>query len=61
MEKCTGDLDRLMNWSNKCQMQFNIEKCKVMQFGYNNPCLEYTMGGENNDDQIRKRCWCYDP
>ena len=22
-----------------------IEKCKVMHFGYNNPCLEYTMGG----------------
>ena len=27
-------------------MQFNIEKCKVMHFGYNIPCLEYTMGGE---------------
>ena len=35
-----------MDWSNKWQMQFNIEKCKVMHFGYNNPCLEYTMGGE---------------
>ena len=39
-------LDRLMDWSNKWQMQFNVEKCKVMHFGYNNPCLEYTMGGE---------------
>ena len=27
-------------------MQFNVEKCKVMHFGYNNPCLEYTMGRE---------------
>ena len=26
-------------------MQFNIEKCKVTNFGYNNPCLEYTMRG----------------
>ena len=25
-------------------MQFKLEKCKVMHFGYNNPCLEYTMG-----------------
>ena len=28
------------------QTLFIIEKCKVMYFGYNNPCLEYTMGGE---------------
>ena len=27
-------------------MTCNIEKCKVMHFGYNNLCLEYTMGGE---------------
>ena len=40
------DLDILMDWSNKWQMQFNIEKCKVMHFGYNNPCVEYTIGGE---------------
>ena len=23
-----ADLDRLMDWSNKWQIQFNIEKCK---------------------------------
>ena len=40
-----ADLDILLDWSNKWQMQFNIEKCKVMQFGYNNPCLDYTMVG----------------
>ena len=40
-----ADLDKLLDWSNKWQMQFNIEKCKVMHFGYNNPCLEYTIGG----------------
>ena len=39
-----ADLDKLLDWSNKWQMQFNLEKCKVMHFGYNNPCLEYTMG-----------------
>ena len=39
-----ADLDKLLDWSNKWQMQFNFEKCKVMHFGYNNPCLEYTMG-----------------
>ena len=39
-------LNILMNWSNKWQMQFNIDKCKVVHFGYNNPYLENTMGGE---------------
>ena len=39
------DLDRLLDWSNKWHVQFNIEKCKVRHFGYNNPCHEYTMGG----------------
>ena len=38
-------IDRLLDGSNKWKMQFNIEKCKVMHFGYNNPFLEYTMGG----------------
>ena len=33
-----SDLDKLLDWSNKWQMQFNIEKYKVMYFGYNNPC-----------------------
>ena len=40
-----ADQDKLLDWSNKWQMQFNLEKCKVMHFGYNNLCLEYTMGG----------------
>ena len=42
-----ADLDKLLDWSNKWQMQFNLEKCKVMHFGYNNPCLEYTMGSKD--------------
>ena len=39
-----ADLEKIIDWSNKWQMVFNLEKCKVMHFGYNNPCLEYTMG-----------------
>ena len=38
-------LDRLLDWSNQWHMQSNIDKCKVMYIGYNNTCLEYTMGG----------------
>ena len=35
-----------MDWSNKWQMKFNIEKCKVIHFGYKNICPEYTIRGE---------------
>ena len=57
-----ADLERLMDWSNRWQMQFNIEKCKVMHFGYNNPCLEYTMGEEKlMMTESEKRSWCCDP
>ena len=37
-------LDRFLNSSNKWPMQFNIETCKVMHFGRDYPCREYTMG-----------------
>ena len=61
-ETLQADIDRLMVWSNKWQMQFNVEKCKVMYFGYNNPCLEYTMGGEKlMMTESEKRSWCCDP
>ena len=32
-----SDLHNLVVWSNEWQMLFNIEKCKVMHLGYNNP------------------------
>ena len=31
------DLTRLMEWSEEWQMKFNVNKCKVMHIGYNNP------------------------
>ena len=31
------DLTRLMEWSEEWQMKFNVNKCKVMHLGYNNP------------------------
>ena len=40
----TKVIDKLLNWSNIWQVQFNIEKCRVMHFVNNNPCFEYTMG-----------------
>ena len=37
------DLGALNVWSEKWQMSFNVDKCKVMHFGKNNAKAEYQM------------------
>jgi hypothetical protein len=39
-------LDNLCRWAQQWGMQFNIEKCKIMHVGANNPKYEYTMDGK---------------
>jgi hypothetical protein len=39
-------LDNLSEWARKWGMQFNKEKCKVMQIGNSNPQYEYVMNGQ---------------
>ena len=36
-------LHNLVSWSKEWQMLFNIDKCKVMHLGYNNPKVNYVM------------------
>lgn len=38
-------LDRLMDWAKEWGMSFNLDKCKIMHVGNNNPNFKYTMGG----------------
>jgi ribonuclease P/MRP protein subunit RPP40 len=38
------DLRNLYQWSEDWQMLFNIDKCKVMHFGYKNPRQQYCIG-----------------
>jgi len=38
-------LCNLVQWSKEWQMLFNVEKCKVMHFGYNSACVNYEMDG----------------
>ena len=40
------DLTRLMEWSETWQMKFNVNKFKVMHYGFNNPSYEYSMNDE---------------
>ena len=39
------DLQQLEKWSEKWQLCFNLNKCKVMHLGRQNPRQNYTMGG----------------
>ena len=39
-------LDRLAEWAEDWGMKFNIEKCKIMHVGNNNPRYEYFMAGQ---------------
>ena len=45
-----NDLNELMDWSVKWQLPFNIEKCKVLHLGKNNPKHKYSIkSGTNNE------------
>ena len=37
------DLDKLQDWSKEWMLYFNVEKCKVMHSGINNPHIQYHM------------------
>jgi hypothetical protein len=39
-------LNNLSNWASKWDMKFNVDKCKVLHVGKNNPCKSYTMNGK---------------
>ena len=44
-----NDLDTLSQWTNEWLLSFNVDICKVMHIGKNNPKLEYTMRTENEN------------
>jgi ribonuclease P/MRP protein subunit RPP40 len=41
IERLKNDLKNLCNWSADWLMLFNVDKCKVMHFGYNNSKSTY--------------------
>ena len=42
-----SDLDKLVEWAEKWQMNFNVDKCTVMHVGTNNQNYNYAMGNQN--------------
>ena len=45
-----GDLNAVLEWAKKWKMEFNVNKCKIMHLGYNNPKISYSMGGSNLEE-----------
>ena len=50
-----SDLDRLVDWSNTWQMQFNEKKCKVMHIGRRNKMFRYSMNQHVLDETVEER------
>ena len=49
VDNCTllqDDLDKLIEWSEKWLLPFNIEKCSVVHYGKNNICTPYNMANK---------------
>ncbi len=44
-EKLQNDLDRLVSSAQKWQVNFNVDKCKVLHTGNNNDHVSYSMKG----------------
>ena len=42
-------IDKTMEWSRIWQMDFNVQKCKIVHFGRNNKRHPYTMDGQTLD------------
>jgi len=40
------DLDSLSEWAQKWELAFNVDKCKVIHYGNNNPNQQYTMNNK---------------
>ena len=49
-----NDLACMQTWSSMMQMTFNIEKCKVLHVGSNNPNHQYTMPMSGEEVHIQE-------
>ena len=46
-EALQRDLNNIQAWALRWKMEFNVDKCKIMHLGSENPEHTYTMGGVN--------------
>ena len=50
--KLQSDLEKISDWSKKWLLSFNVEKCKIMHIGRNNPRFNYSMMNSSGDRVI---------
>jgi hypothetical protein len=61
-EKKQHAIDNLIAWADKWGIAFNVAKCKVMHFGFNNPCHTFmyhertTAGRDGGGEGYRCHC-----
>ena len=41
------DLNKVVEWAKIWKMEFNVDKCKIMHLGHNNPRRSYNMGNKS--------------
>ena len=46
VERLRDDLWKLFQWGEDWQMMFNVDKCSVLHFGYNNARVDLELGGK---------------
>ena len=47
------DINKLQEWSNRWNLYFNVDKCKVMHIGKNNPGVTYNMMKDGKESSIQ--------
>ena len=56
--ECLGlqeDIDGMVKWADKWQMEFNPEKCEVIHFGRSNLTRKYSMNGRTLGSSVEQR------
>lgn len=48
------DIYSLQEWSEKWNLYFNVDKCKVLHIGRNNPCLDYIMNVNDSTCKVKE-------
>ena len=54
-DKHLDDLDKLVKWSERWQMLFNLGKCKYLHTGHGNLDVNYKMGDNVIDTTVKEK------
>ena len=49
------DLNRLYEWSQQWQMQFNVDKCSIIHLGHKNKQYNYNLGDSELKKSVKER------